>query len=91
MTRSAVDDADVQGIVRFGYRRMTEATYALARIKNVEAARAWLRSAPITSAITRTIPRLPPRCRSRSRLPGLKRLERRRRSSRASPRSFSRE
>ena len=56
MTTLTVDDADVQGIVRFGYRRMTEATYALARIKNVEAARAWLRSAPITSAITRSPP-----------------------------------
>lgn len=48
----AVDYADVQGLVRFGYGLMTEATYALLRIKNATAARAWLSSAPITSAVT---------------------------------------
>ena len=48
----AVDYADVQGLVRFGYGSMTEATYALLRIRNAAAARAWLSSAPITSAVT---------------------------------------
>ena len=52
MTGRDVDDGDVQGIVRFGYKRMTEGSYALVRVRDVKAARAWLRSAPITSAIT---------------------------------------
>ena len=39
-----VDYADVQGLVRFGYGRMTEASYALLRVKDAAAARAWLRS-----------------------------------------------
>src|SRR5207244_5459211 len=36
-----------------GYKRMTEATYALVRVRNVAAARAWLGSAPISSAAER--------------------------------------
>jgi deferrochelatase/peroxidase EfeB len=56
MRQSEVDYDDVQGIVRFGYKRMTEATYALVRVRNVAAARAWLRSAPITSAAERQPP-----------------------------------
>ncbi len=47
-----VDYADVQGLVRFGYKRMTKASYALVRVKDAAAARAWLRSAPVTSAVT---------------------------------------
>jgi Dyp-type peroxidase family len=50
MTRAEVDYADVQGLVRFGYKRMTEAAYLLVRIKDAAAARAWLRAAPVTSA-----------------------------------------
>jgi deferrochelatase/peroxidase EfeB len=53
---SAIDYGDVQGIVRFGYKRMTEASYALVRIKDIQAARAWLRSAPVTSATTSVPP-----------------------------------
>jgi Dyp-type peroxidase family len=49
---SEVDFADVQGLVRFGYKDMTEASYALVRVKDAAAARAWLRSAPVTSAMT---------------------------------------
>ena len=48
---SQVDYADVQGLVRFGYGHMTSASYALVRIKNADAAKAWLRSAPITTAV----------------------------------------
>lgn len=48
---SAVDYADVQGLVRFGYGHLTRASYALVRVKNVAAAKAWLRSAPVTSAV----------------------------------------
>src|SRR5437016_13738381 len=51
MTYSMVDYADVQGPVRFGYGHMTSASYALVRVKNAAAAKAWLRSAPITTAV----------------------------------------
>src|SRR3979411_2536035 len=51
---SEVDYSDVQGLVRFGYGKMKEASYAHLRVKDVTAARAWLRNAPVTSAITMT-------------------------------------
>ncbi|MGZ5553670.1 MAG: Dyp-type peroxidase, partial [Chthoniobacterales bacterium] len=47
---SEVDYNDVQGLLRFGFGKMKEATYALLRVRNAAAARAWLRSAPVTSA-----------------------------------------
>ena len=50
MKRSEVDYGDVQGLVRFGYGKMKEASYALLRVKNAAAARAWLRTAAVTSA-----------------------------------------
>jgi deferrochelatase/peroxidase EfeB len=52
MMHGEVDYADVQGLVRFGYKRLTQASYVLVRVRDVAAARAWLRSAPITSAVT---------------------------------------
>jgi Dyp-type peroxidase family len=48
---SEVDYADVQGLLRFGYGHLTSASYALVRVKNVAAAKAWLRYAPITTAV----------------------------------------
>ena len=48
---SDVDYADVQGLVRFGYGHLTSASYALVRVKNAAAAKAWLRSAPVTTSI----------------------------------------
>ncbi|MGA8481654.1 MAG: hypothetical protein WB696_27115 [Chthoniobacterales bacterium] len=51
MTQSEVDYSDVQGLVRFGYKLMKEASYVLLRVKNVAAARSWLRTASVTSAI----------------------------------------
>lgn len=48
---SGVDFGDVQGIVRFGYPRMTEACYFLVRVREPSAARTWLSSAPVTSAL----------------------------------------
>jgi Dyp-type peroxidase family len=56
MTYSMVDYADVQGLVRFGYGRMTSASYALMRVKNVAAAKAWLRAAPVTDAVEKRPP-----------------------------------
>ena len=50
MKQSEVDYGDVQGLVRFGYGKMKEASYAHLRVKDVAAARAWLRNAPVTSA-----------------------------------------
>ncbi len=44
------DYSDAQGLIRFGFGEMKEATYALLRVRNAAAARAWLRSASITSA-----------------------------------------
>lgn len=52
MNAGLVDYADVQGLVRFGYRLMKEASYALVRIKSAAAARSWLRSARVTSAVS---------------------------------------
>jgi len=48
---SEADYADVQGLVRFGYGHLTSASYALVRVKNAAAAKAWLRSAPVTTAV----------------------------------------
>src|SRR5260221_12708753 len=50
MTQSEVDYSDVQGLVRFGYKLMKEASYVLLRVKDVAAARSWLRTASVTSA-----------------------------------------
>ena len=44
------DYSDVQGIVRFGHARMTEACYFLVNVKSVASVRSWLTNAPITSA-----------------------------------------
>ena len=53
---SQVDYADVQGLVRFGYGHMTSASYALVRVKNAAAAKAWFRSAPVTTAVAQKPP-----------------------------------
>ena len=51
VTMSQVDYTDVQGLVRFGYKKMTNASYALLRVKDASMARAWLHAAPVTSAV----------------------------------------
>ncbi len=48
---SEVNFGDVQGLVRFGFGKMKEAQYALAHVKNVEAARSWLSSVQVTNAV----------------------------------------
>jgi Dyp-type peroxidase family len=58
VTGRRVELDDVQGLVRFGYGSLTEAVYVLAHVKNVDAARAWLRSAPVTTAATMSSPPL---------------------------------
>jgi Dyp-type peroxidase family len=47
----SVELDDVQGLVRFGYKHLTEACFLLLRVKDSAAARAWLARAPITSAV----------------------------------------
>jgi deferrochelatase/peroxidase EfeB len=49
-----VDDDDIQGVLRFGYGKLTEACFLLLRIKDAAAARAWLASAKIADAVERT-------------------------------------
>ena len=51
MTNPPVDFSDIQGIVRFGYGSLTEASFFLLRIREAEAARAWLATAPISTAV----------------------------------------
>src|SRR5215472_16164551 len=53
---SQVDYADLQGLVLFGYGQMTSASYALVRVKNIDAAKAWLRAAPVTTAVAQKPP-----------------------------------
>jgi deferrochelatase/peroxidase EfeB len=48
---SPVDYADIQGLVRFGYGALTEASFLLLRIREVVAARSWLASAPVSNAV----------------------------------------
>jgi deferrochelatase/peroxidase EfeB len=47
----AVDYGDVQGLVRFGYTALTEASFLLLRIRDARAAAEWLASAPISNAV----------------------------------------
>src|SRR5260370_17480456 len=47
-----VDYSDVQGLVRFGYTHMTDACYFLVNVRQAVAARQWLATAPITTAVT---------------------------------------
>lgn len=46
-----VDYGDVQGIVRFAYKHLTDACYLLLTIKNASAAGEWLLEAPIATAL----------------------------------------
>jgi deferrochelatase/peroxidase EfeB len=51
MNSYAVDYSDVQGLLRFGYAALTEASFLLLRIRDARAASAWLASAPVTNAV----------------------------------------
>jgi len=50
MTTSPLDAEDIQGLVRFGFRTLTEAVFLLLKIRDPDAARAWLAAAPVTTA-----------------------------------------
>jgi deferrochelatase/peroxidase EfeB len=45
-----IELADIQALVRFGFKHLTQASFLLLRIENREAARTWLASAPVTDA-----------------------------------------
>jgi deferrochelatase/peroxidase EfeB len=49
---ATVELEQVQGLVRFGYRRLTECSFLLLKIRDAQAAREWLASAPVSSAVT---------------------------------------
>jgi Dyp-type peroxidase family len=51
-----VDYSDIQGLVAFGYSKLTEASYFLLRIRNAAAARVWLGTAPVSTAEFRQPP-----------------------------------
>jgi deferrochelatase/peroxidase EfeB len=51
-----VDLEDIQGLVRFGYKRHTQASFLLLRVKDHVAARDWLAAAPVNSAATMESP-----------------------------------
>src|SRR5262249_36190443 len=53
---NAVDLDDVQGLLRFGYGKLTEACYLLLRIRDAMAAAAWLASSvpQVSTAATST-------------------------------------
>jgi deferrochelatase/peroxidase EfeB len=48
---SAVDYGDIQGLVRFGYGPLTEASFLLLKIRDAQAARSWLSTAPVATAV----------------------------------------
>lgn len=47
------DFREMQGLIRFGYRLLTEASFLLLRVRDAEAARRWLRAAPVADAVER--------------------------------------
>ena len=51
MNGQAVDFSDIQGIVRFGHGKLTDCSLYLLKVRDVAAARAWLGSAPVSSAV----------------------------------------
>jgi deferrochelatase/peroxidase EfeB len=53
---AAIDFADLQGLLRFGYRHHTESAFALLRVRTRAAARAWLASVQVGSAEKGSLP-----------------------------------
>ena len=51
MSANPVDYSDIQGLVRFGYATLTQASFLLLEIRDRRAAAAWLASAPVTNAV----------------------------------------
>ncbi|MDM0110969.1 hypothetical protein QTI66_02360 [Variovorax sp. J22R133] len=55
-TMPSVDLNDIQGLVRFGYRKLTQACFVLLRVRDADAAREWLARCPVSSALERSPP-----------------------------------
>ena len=51
MPVSTIEFDDIQGLVRFGYKHLTQACFLLLRVRRRGAARNWLAQAPVTSAL----------------------------------------
>lgn len=51
MSVPAVDFSDIQGLVRFGHGKLTDASFWLLQIRDPAAARSWLATAPVTTAV----------------------------------------
>ena len=51
-----LDFSDVQGLLRFGYKHHTEGAFALLRVRNRAAARAWLAKAQVGTAAKGPLP-----------------------------------
>ena len=51
-TALPVELADIQGLVRFGYKHHTEASFLLLRVTDRDAARRWLAAVPVCTAET---------------------------------------
>jgi deferrochelatase/peroxidase EfeB len=51
-----IDFSQIQGLVRFGYASLTEASFLLVTIRDAEAARSWMRFAPVSNAVEQDTP-----------------------------------
>jgi len=51
MSVNPVDYSDIQGLVRFGYAALTQASFLLLEIRDHRAAAGWLASAPVSNAV----------------------------------------
>ena len=49
-TALPVEFSDIQGLVRFGYKHHTEASFLLLRVRDRDAARRWLGAVPVSTA-----------------------------------------
>lgn len=56
MSANPVDYSDIQGLVRFGYGALTQASFLLLEIRDPRSAAAWLASAPVSNAVELEIP-----------------------------------
>jgi deferrochelatase/peroxidase EfeB len=56
MGAAPVDFSNIQGLVRFGYARLTEASFLLLKIRDAAAARSWLAAAPVANAVEQAAP-----------------------------------
>jgi deferrochelatase/peroxidase EfeB len=51
MSTSPPNYSDIQGLVRFGFGMLTEACFLLLSIRDSSAARSWLKTAPVATAV----------------------------------------